>query len=507
MKKRIIAMILAIICVMPCIVSCNSKSKETNTIQLESVTYEIDSELISDVDKYIKKLSDDWYDECAGKTFTWCGNQGQYPPKEEDTGDIQNDALYFRQREIEEKFGINWYNCVTQHDGMSENYSVYDYVMKDVLAGTGAYNACYGTTIVVVQPLFIKNTLYDISNYDLIDFNREWWPHNIEDYYSINGSMYFLNGPIVTTYYEDTYCFAFNKSLVAEYNIENLYDLVYNDLWTFDKMFEVSETIPTNENGSGAYRFGNPSGLAAMYAHGYTLTRYDETGAPYFPSTLPSEIYDLSDKICEIYSNDSISANLKTRIKQNGERVEQKYGRDSFNEMFDHDEFLFYNLTTGEAAELRHYDVEFGLLPMPKGFADQESYISSTDNWESVNVFVPKSNKDHEFTALMIEVLAALGRKYIKPVYYDKILKYRTMYDFDSRDMVDIIFETKVYDLVDFLAVDGNIYQETNIVKTVIAGLQEDNGSFVSRYKMQAKIANQSVKKLLKNVEKDQSGD
>ena len=507
MGKKVLAMLLAIFGVVPYITSCgNSDKNGAATLSQGEVTYEFDSELITDVDKYINKLSDEWFEDCSGKTFTWCGNQGQYPMKEEDTGDIKNDALYHRQREIEEKFGIDWNNYVTVHNGITPNYSVYDDVLQDVMAGNGAFDACYGTTIQVIQPLFVKNTLYDLSNYDIIDFDREWWPKDIEDTYSINGSMYFLNGPIVTTYYEDTYCFAFNKEIAYDYNIENLYDLVYNDQWNFDKLFEIASVIPTNENKSGTYRFGNPSGLAAMYAHGITLTSFDETGAPYIDTNLSEELYDLSVKFCSIYSDNSISANIKTRASGRHETVEQKYGRHNFHEMFEKGDFLFYNLTTGEAAELRLYEVEFGILPMPKGDPKQENYICSTDNWGTVNVFVPKSSRDHELSDLMIEVLAALGRKYIKPAYYDKILKYRTMYDHDSRDMVDIIFESKIYDLVDFLAVEGGIYQETDFVKVVITALQEDNGSFASRYMLQAKNVNRSIKKLLENIEKDQSG-
>lgn len=505
MKLKIISSVLALVCIAPLFTACADNNKNKDTTPLESVTYEIDSELITGVDKYINDLADFWYDEVAGKTFTWCGNQGQYPAREEETGDIQNDAIYHRQREIEEKFGVDWNNLVTQHNGITANYSVYDYVMQDVLSGNGAFDACYGTTIQVVQPLLVKNTLYDMSNYEIIDYDREWWPKDIEDNYSINGSMYFLNGPIVTTYYEDTYCFAFNKQIVEDYNIGNLYDLVYNNEWTFDKLFEVAEVIPTNENGSGAYRFGNPSGLAAMYAHGITLTSFDEQGTPYIEPDVSKELYDLAVKFSGIYGDNSISANIKTRAVTKHETVEQKYGRYSFNEMFDKGEFLFYNLTTGEAAELRRYDIVFGILPMPKGDKNQENYICSTDNWGTVNVFVPKSARDHQLTDLMIEVLAALGRKYIKPVYYDKILKSRTMYDFDSHGMIDIIFESKVYDLIDFLAVNGGIYQETDFVKVVIAAMQENPGSFVSKYKMQAKIANRSITEMLKTMSNEQN--
>jgi len=503
MKLKMTALVLALLSILPLFTACADSDENETTDARESVTYEIDADLISDIDKYVDDLAEFWYDEYAGMTFTWCGNQGQYPIRAEETGDIQNDALYHRQREIEEKFGIVWNNLVTVHDGITANYSVYDYVMQDVMSGNGAFDACYGTTIQVVQPLLAQNTMYDLSSYEIIDFDKEWWPRGIEDNYSINGAMYFLNGPIVTTHYEDTYCFAFNKQIVEDYHIENLYDLVYNDQWTFDKMFEIASVIPTNENGSGTYRFGNPSGLAAMYAHGITLTSFDETGSPYIAPDVTEELYDLSVKFSSIYGDNSISANVKTRTVSKWETVEQKYGRNSFNDMFDKGEFLFYNLTTGDAAELRWFDVVFGILPMPKGDENQENYISSTDNWGTVNVFVPKSAKNHQLSDLMIEVLAALGRKHIKPAYYDKILKSRTMYDHDSLGMVDIIFDSKVYDLIDFIAINGGIYQETDFVKVVIAAMQENNSSFVSKYKMQAKIANRSIKELIEYIEKD----
>ena len=145
----------------------------------------------------------------------------------------------------------------------------------------------------------------------------------------------------------------------------------------------------------------------------------------------------------------------------------------------------------------------FGILPMPKGDETQEDFISATDAWSSVNVFVPKTAKDKELTGLMIETLAALGRKYIKPAYYDKILKSRATYDYESQDMIDIIFETKIYDMIDFLAVGGNINQESDFVKTVRAAMQENDASLASKYRMQAKIVNRNIDNMLKNIERD----
>lgn len=508
MTKKIIALLMAVLMVMPVLVSCGKVSTYLNDL---GVDYEygghtqlytsVNDEMISEINSYISDIAYSWDEECAGMTFTWCGNQGQAPTPCEETGNIKNDALYFRQREIEDRFGINWVNYITVHDGISPNYSVYDYVFQDVMAGIGAYDACYGTTIQVVQPLLIQNTLMDMSGFQMVDFEQPWWPDNIEETLSINGSMYFLNGSIVTTNYEDTYCIAFNKKLANNYGVEDLYSLANSGEWTYDKMFEVSEVIPQNSNRSGVYRFGDPNGLAAMYSCGMTLTSFDALGTPYLEDAPPEALCDLSEKLVTIFANDSITANIKTRIKADGESVSDKYGYSDFNEMFSRDNFLFYNLTTGDVADLRQYDVTFGVLPMPKGDKSQENYISATDPWGSVFVFVPRTARNVELTDLMIEVLAALGYKYLKPAYYDLILKSRSTYDYESMDMIDIIFETKIYDLVDFLVVGGNIYVEGDFVRFVRAGLQETTTSFVSNYRMQARIANRHIKELLKSLE------
>ena len=172
--------------------------------------------------------------------------------------------------------------------------------------------------------------------------------------------------------------------------------------------------------------------------------------------------------------------------------------------MFAKDRFLFYFLTTGEAAWLRVYEVEFGILPIPKGDKSQKNYISSTGTWGASNVFVPKSAKDVEMSDVMLEALASLGYKYIKPAYYDMILKSRATYDYASKGMIDIIFETKRYDIIDFLATGGNINMDSDFVRIVRGAIDENASSFVSRYKLQAKIVNNNIKRIRKMVEKDQ---
>lgn len=509
MRNRLLSILAVLTLLGVLLSSCTESQKENETTKADTAEKEKTTaeQYISfdnpEVDEYVNSLAEAY--DFNGRTFTWCGNEGQAPYKEEETGELRNDALYYRQREIEEKFGIDWVNFWPPDLGTG-NQGVYDFVMQDVLSGVGAYDLCYGTTIAIAQPLFIQNVIMDLSNFQCLDLTKKWWTPGLEDFFSIGGSIYFLNGAIVTSNYEDTCCIAFNKGIAEDYNIENLYDLVYNNEWTFDKMIEIASVIPTNENRSGTYRFGRPDGIATLYAHGYTLSKYDEEGFPYIEPNVSKEIYDLAVKFSAIYGDETICAMSKGDYSgfTSSEWCENKYGYDDYEEMFAKDNFLFFFLTTGDAAWLREYDFEFGILPVPKGDRNQENFISYTGTWGASNVFVPKSARDTEISDVMLEALASLGYKYIKPAYYDLILKSRSVYDYDSKGMIDIIFNTKVYDIVDFLALGGNINMDSDFVRIVRGAIDENATSFVSRYKLQALIVNNNVKKIKKMVLEDQ---
>ena len=101
--------------------------------------------------------------------------------------------------------------------------------------------------------------------------------------------------------------------------------------------------------------------------------------------------------------------------------------------------------------------------------------------------------KDEKMTAYITEALAALSAKYLEPAYYEKALKGRSTYDTESRDMLDLIYRSGVVDLAD-------TYQWGEIVGVINDACLGDSGSLVSSYNASVKLANASIKSLLKKV-------
>lgn len=508
MFKKILALILVILMIAPAMVACkddgDAKDKtvvdygdtdETGGIEDE----EEEDPLMTVIDKHVDEIASEF--SFKGSTFTWIGPDGwEAPAEDEETGDAEDDAMYFRQRAIEDAFGIEWINnrAPTSGDGYDSSPTV-DMINQDVMAGTGAYDAGYGGNL-HTQQLLINNSLMNLTNFTTMDLGREWWQQDLQGSLSIGGELYFLKGPIVSSYYQDAKCMVFNKQVAEDYGIENLYDLVRNDEWTFDKMLEVANAIPTNANGSGAYRFSGIHGIAVLVAHGYSFTEFDDMGNPYITDSIPQNVVDIADKYSVIFGDDTQTVNTKWLTTSPGENFEEKYGYENWDEMFADSKILFQMLDTSGVAHLRTLDVNFGVLPIPKGYDDMENYMS----YGSGNsVFVPKSAKNSQMVDVVLETMAALGYKYFKPTFYDNMLKSRSVKDFESKEMLDIIFATKKYDIVAIVDKGATINKDGEIVSLFKGAIEESSKGLVSRFFLKSKIVNANMKLILGNIEED----
>lgn len=508
MAKKILALVLALIMLAMCMVACGSDQNdggspvytEGSSDTEDSGASEDEDPLIAEIDEYIDELSASY--NLKGKTFTYFGIGWEAPEKDQETGDVQSDAFYFRQREIEEAFEITWENRLAGASESTESATVEE-IKQDVLAGVGAYDAAYGNGM-HCQNLLANDALYNMSSFEVLDFDRAWWPEGLIDTYGIMGETYFLNGPIVSYFYKDGSCVLFNKQVAEDYGLGDVYSVVKSGDWTWDKMFEMAACVPQNENGSGAYRYAAPSGPSAIMSHDVPLTLFDDEGKPYYADSVPAEIYDIASKLSTVFSDGSQTAcRLDEAPGNNDLPFEEKYGYENENEMFEDEKILFLFSTTNNAATLRTMDVQFGILPYPKGSDTQEDYVSPAYIDAFRNVFVPKSIREPEKTDVILEAMAALGYKYFKPVYYDTILKGRSVHDYDSKEMIDIIFNTKRFDLLPIIDKGANTSSYGAITNVYRIAVEESADTLTSRYFLQAKIVNSNIKSILKNIEAD----
>ena len=157
--------------------------------------------------------------------------------------------------------------------------------------------------------------------------------------------------------------------------------------------------------------------------------------------------------------------------------------------MFQNNQALFIQQLLQLIPKLREMDADFGVLPYYKYDEAQDTYYNTVGSWHSVFLCLPKVQKDATRTGVIVEALAAESLYTVTPAYYDVTLKDKVARDKDSAEMLDLIFETRTYDLGWYYAI--GTYNESTM--NLFRNYQSD---FTSMYKKMEKVANKYISKL-----------
>ena len=97
--------------------------------------------------------------------------------------------------------------------------------------------------------------------------------------------------------------------------------------------------------------------------------------------------------------------------------------------------------------ELRDMKDDFYLIPCPKFDEAQESYYNRVSTVYATCVAIPKNVRDPEMSAIITDALMQASTKTTKFAYFQTIMQDRKVQDTESEDMLQIIFDSRVYDL------------------------------------------------------------
>lgn len=115
--------------------------------------------------------------------------------------------------------------------------------------------------------------------------------------------------------------------------------------------------------------------------------------------------------------------------------------------MFQSGKGLFMDMTFYYIESLREMEADFGIIPYPKYDEAQDEYYSRIEGCELS--CVPITVSDTERTSIILEALACESAKQVQPAYYDVSLRTKYTRDEESQEMLDIIFDHRVFDLGD----------------------------------------------------------
>ena len=169
---------------------------------------------------------------------------------EEENGDLLNDAVYKRNLAVEDRFNIKFDNVLMDSVWGDQATQFTNSLRASIKAGEGAYDivASYAATI----PALVSQGLFsNWSDMKYVDFSKPWGSEKVKDEMTINGKCFMITGNISLALWEGMSCVMFNKKLADNYGIGNMYDLVKEGNWTFDKMFDITKDRYQDLDGDG----------------------------------------------------------------------------------------------------------------------------------------------------------------------------------------------------------------------------------------------------------------
>jgi len=481
MKKRVLSLILAILTALSLLVSCSlSEEGPTDTV---AETAGENSDEYCEIDSYVTFLAKN-RDYNGADFCVLSGLATTLPEKEEETGNLENDALYRRSRHIEESFNIDF--SFREADGL-EYYDleseINDLVKQDVMSGFASYDLVNGWLRLCGAVMLGQSLLEPIATDGVIDLERSWWLEGLEEDFSLGGKLYYLSGKINLSHYNNPSCVVYNKTVAEKFALPDLYDIVDVGEWTLDKMYETASVIPPNSDVK-RYMIDYEYGLSLLYGGDLSLGGLDENGEPYVIPSLTEDMVDYIEKIRWGFADNSVAFNGYQAYYKGAEDF---YDRD----VFDNDRVLYWVDCLYRAADMRPYDVEFGILPVPKRSTEQKDYIAFSHSSEGI--YFEKNCADYEMSEVIAEAMAALSEKYIEPAFFERALKGRSTYDSESQDVLDMLYNARRIDLVD-------TYQWANtheLLNFACLGIKDD---YVSAYSASVGLVKVQIKKLLTNV-------
>ena len=348
-------------------------------------------------------------------------------------------------------------------------------------------------------PLVLSGFFVPLNSIETLQLDREWWDQRANDQLSIGHKLYFTTGDISMLDNDCTQAIIFNLDVVSDFDLENPYTLVKNGTWTMDALQQMGRAVTDDNATAYTDMWGfhvNTNGATGLYiSGGQHLVNKDENDLPILGVTGESAS-NVVAKIKELMNDSNCSI-----IIENYTAASQA---DGFYNCYRaaawaiaEGKALFRYMSMSDTLRLADYKAcQYGILPSPKFSADQDGYASLVSTLAVPGVCIPNTNDDYERIGVILDAMAAKAKEVITGAYYDVLYQYRIAPDDESREILDIIFAERTFDL-------GVVFQKSwnNIGWLVNNSLTGDWTSLVDSNKGSYETAIQTTVDAFKNMD------
>ncbi len=480
-QKQILALLLLASALITA--SCGSGDTTTSDTAPSVTEAQTAAETLSPLDLTLASLSTQDY---GGYEFTIMDRNSEHTPwhtydvfAEGENGDAINDAVFQRNRLIEELYNIKFKEEAV--------YIPVDNMQKLIIAGDDTIDV-FTDGLNALTKLTTGNMLYDYNDIDEVQFDQPWWDQQMRTELSIDGKCFFATGDISIMDNEGTWCILFNKKMIENYDLEDPYMLVKEGVWTIDKMYEMAKAVAADLDGDGKMTGTDQFGFLTEVYNVYALwvggdNMIIEKNADDLPV---SAMYNersatVYDKVLEMQFDTSVSASA-------GSAVFPAYS--DMNVCFTEGRGLFDYGAMALISDFRETEHDFGILPSPKLDMSQKEYCNTFSPYNMTAYAIPATVSDVSRTGSVLEAMAQVSSHILTPAYMDVSLVGKFVRDNESEEMIELILATRSYDI-------GAIFQWGNSFSIFNNATQSKVGTFASQVEKNKKSLDTAIQKYI----------
>ena len=348
---------------------------------------------------------------------------------EEETGDVVDDAVYARNRSVEELLNVK-FSFVTSAN-WSQGDPFYNLIRKDVKAGDCSYDIVNGLNC-WTTPLIFEGMFRRLDDIGTIDFSHPWWVPGL----TLDGSekVYYAFTDASLSLYKDLYVIFFNKSIISDHGMSDPYLLVRDGKWTIDAFISMGSEGSLDLNGDGVIDIDNDQ-MAYVAKHAANRAFMTSTETSVFvigEDGLPT-LAGISDRLASVF--DKLKPFLSDK---NLTYVTTEPDMLLLSKPFADGRALFLTNCIVGVEAMRDMQADFGIVPMPKYDEAQAEYHSQIATSSSA-LYLETTAQDTDQLGSVMEALGYFSWQNVVPVYYETALNVKYARDESVQEMLALV--------------------------------------------------------------------
>lgn len=357
----------------------------------------------------------------------------------EQNGEVLNDSIYNRNRNVEELYNVDIDSYKIEGGRNTQDLKQ---ITNSILAGDKLFDIAYIpgqlSSIIFNQPDYV----IPLSDIGTLDLSHTWWDAGSVEAMTIKGNTISATGEMIVSTTGASTITLFNKTIADELKMD-VYGIVRDGKMTFDKMYELGVQASSDLNGDTEFKGDDDRfGMALetlnlpqlILAAGEHLVKNDGKSLTFGLTT--AKVAEIVETYMDVIDDSD------TVLSAQDKRFEKSELPATFRE----NRLLFWVTNLQRMNAARSYECEFGLIPFPK-YIENDDYVNPINEYWCSWLIVPATQDDTDRVGVVCEALGYYSQQLVTPAFIETAVTTKTLRDKDSAEMLEMVLPNKVFDI------------------------------------------------------------